>query len=160
MSRAHPRGRGGASSARPRWARIGGASPRARGSLLGATVLFEAVGRIPAGAGEPRSHLSALTITGRIPAGAGEPREHPKDEALATAHPRGRGGASDSLDAFVASRGASPRARGSPRNATILRVCVRRIPAGAGEPADDAPAPRKIGASPRARGSPELRPRT
>ena len=112
--RAHPRGRGGAcpeaSTSSPPY----GASPRARGSRDGWQAPTPGVGRIPAGAGEPKSRSAV--------------------DSVLRAHPRGRGGACPRRTCRGTRRGASPRARGSRRGVVSVRKGHGRIPAGAGEP--------------------------
>ena len=132
---AHPRGRGGADDRGAIATVLAGASPRARGS---------------------RGHQSrrGRSRDGRIPAGAGEPRSAAFAATTSRAHPRGRGGAASVVSSLIAVKpGASPRARGSLGHSSRARRAERRIPAGAGEPMHPHHRPAGRGASPRARGS-------
>ena len=135
-----------------------GLSPRVRGSLAQANDGFNAVGSIPAGAGEPL--------------------RHPQPPRYRWVYPRGCGGASSSSPSSPASRGLSPRVRGSLFGRRHRGAARGSIPAGAGEPIR-APSARKTprvyprgcggayrieqvklsdsGLSPRVRGSPRCR---
>ena len=132
LARVHPRGRGGADTYAEFKAALAGPSPRARGSL-----------------DESGNHLWA---SGSIPAGAGEPRMRLFGSVVSRVHPRGRGGAARWSAAAHASRGPSPRARGSPADEARARDLAGSIPAGAGEPGGRAGGSRLARVHPRGRG--------
>ena len=131
----HPRGRGEHKIAPPPVRRIGGSSPRARGTqqpdgVGGAVPRF-----IPAGAGNtnprllervhaygssPRargtlySHKNPDRIMRFIPAGAGNTRVYGVSRTAGAVHPRGRGEHDISVGLIGHEYGSSPRARGTP----------------------------------------------
>ena len=151
---AYPRGRGGAVTVQAPDAVREGLSPRTRGSPPHIRAVIDALGPIPADAGEPSS------------AGVANP--------AGGAYPRGRGGAAFRQIPSHACSGLSPRTRGSQQHGRAQIEEVGPIPADAGEPdcrwaggADDGAYPRgrggarrpsrpgsaPAGLSPRTRGS-------
>ena len=155
----HPRERGGIDWLLRRGLRRQGASPRARGNLLGTGWPVCWVGCIPASAGESH-HASPAPPASRV-------------------HPRERGGIGHSGVSPSHAQGASPRARGNRVNTRLAPSTAGCIPASAGEsPANDDSKsidrvhPRErggisagvyhslfpLGASPRARGNRPHRP--
>ena len=115
----YPRGCGGAAVDALLVRNGTGLSPRVRGSRE-----REVPGRI-----DDRS----------IPAGAGEPRCGGRTSRPSRVYPRGCGGALRSSCTIDASRGLSPRVRGSLTEVAAEHARVRSIPAGAGEPRQGQP---------------------
>ena len=111
----HPRGCGGARSARADRSWSAGPSPRVRGSLQEVELRRVSIGSIPAGAGEPPP-MSSTARRARV-------------------HPRGCGGATSALRWTMADPGPSPRVRGSQCEDITQSLQHGSIPAGAGEPA-------------------------
>ena len=114
MQGVDPRGCGGAGREGACRLREGGRSPRVRGSPQRLQGVPFRVGSIPAGAGEPEAPVYTVKI--------------------ARVDPRGCGGAGIGLLPQMASRGRSPRVRGSPSTGLLATLKPRSIPAGAGEP--------------------------
>ena len=90
---AYPRGRGGASSGKSNPVSAQGLSPRTRGSRAARRAGADAVGPIPADAGEPGGRRWMIPLSG--------------------AYPRGRGGATGLAPFPTLEQGLSPRTRGS-----------------------------------------------
>ena len=110
----HPRVRGEASNNPTNGQFLSGPSPRARGSRHGVLAMPVLHGSIPACAGKPRPG-TAFCRERRV-------------------HPRVRGEASAKAAAYPATRGPSPRARGSRLLITKSRTTMGSIPACAGKP--------------------------
>ena len=132
MSRAYPRGRGGASKKTRPSPASRGLSPRTRGSPLGNPLGRRRRGPIPADAGEPAWRL---------------PRAR-----CCRAYPRGRGGAQTITIGDATVRGLSPRTRGSQDLMPGERFAIGPIPADAGEPKAPTSRSRSTRAYPRGRG--------
>ena len=95
--------------------RLPGLSPRVRGNHAGPVSIRQALGSIPACAGEPyvyRAKLHGYAV-----------------------YPRVCGGTAGRPDGEVSGEGLSPRVRGNPGNSRPLVPGTRSIPACAGEPA-------------------------
>ena len=114
MSRAYPRGCGGARMKSKNTFDNPGLSPRMRGSL-------GLKARRPAS-------------TGPIPADAGEPKYSLTFNVLARAYPRGCGGAAIVVAQAITPMGLSPRMRGSHAGSDAVAAVAGPIPADAGEP--------------------------
>ena len=119
-----------------------GLSPRVRGSRPVRRMGHSPLGSIPARAGEPRVVGFDDRGVGSIPARAGEPQIHAMASAGGRVYPRACGGAAELRYGTMASRGLSPRVRGSPVWHLPGDGYLRSIPARAGEP------PRKRSALP------------
>ena len=114
VTRAYPRGRGGAVTRRSSTVERQGLSPRTRGS--------------------PQAQRDAPAGYGPIPADAGEPHRSARRARGGRAYPRGRGGAEPHGIAERAVVGLSPRTRGSPFEVMHIGAAPGPIPADAGEP--------------------------
>ena len=128
----HPRVRGGACFVRTLGPRLKGPSPRARGSPQVRRCEHDAVGSIPACAGEPRPVCAAIPP--------------PK------VHPRVRGGANVEINMEIRRGGPSPRARGSRHHRRARHARMGSIPACAGEPPSGTSSPWTSRVHPRVRG--------
>ena len=149
-----PRGCGGACGRRRGWEGAAGRSPRMRGSRFRGVEVLLNPGSIPAGAGEPL-HYRGFASHRRV-------------------DPRGCGGATPAQSSLQALSGRSPRVRGSRIRARLRELRAGSIPAGAGEPGQQARGiflsrvdprgcggamragstdPKRLGRSPRVRGS-------
>ena len=111
-----------------------GAHPRACGEN---TALFEVnwrdLGSSPRMRGKRYSGNGCLSMTGLIPAHAGKTPYALRSWALPPAHPRACGENPPSDWPMKSRLGSSPRMRGKPRNAILVGVCSRLIPAHAGK---------------------------
>ena len=114
VSRAYPRGRGGARRSLCIFENLGGLSPRTRGS--------------------PAEVRQGTAFTGPIPADAGEPRQGLGQRVVDRAYPRGRGGARSAVASRADAQGLSPRTRGSLGAVRGSAGGRGPIPADAGEP--------------------------
>ena len=114
LGQVHPRGCGGAALVPARPGAAWGPSPRVRGS--------------------PRTVKTQDIAARSIPAGAGEPTKSIDLSEVMTVHPRGCGGAAETLRRRCHAEGPSPRVRGSRDRVDLFRDLNRSIPAGAGEP--------------------------
>ncbi len=110
----YPRGCGGTHPARISSMLACGLSPRVRGNLTTVAPPAAEVGSIPAGAGEPASHLTSMSV-----------RE---------VYPRGCGGTRCSESPHACKQGLSPRVRGNHEQLPPRLLGLGSIPAGAGEP--------------------------
>jgi len=111
-SAVHPRGRGEHCIANVSAKRLGGSSPRARGT---------------------RDQRSSLSPCRRfIPAGAGNTHGRSSFVQQRSVHPRGRGEHAGTARPAIGERGSSPRARGTRLYRKGHRSNDRFIPAGAG----------------------------
>ncbi len=114
MKEAYPRGCGGTEFVEVLDVAAAGLSPRVRGNP---------------------SRWSPRRLNNRpIPAGAGEPSEHGNAFGACGAYPRGCGGTIANQQKKTNSQGLSPWVRGNPWVASCVGLCLRPIPAGAGEP--------------------------
>ena len=130
--RVDPRARGGAHFRHHFDVTGAGRSPRTRGSLQYNQYTPTIVGSIPAHAGEP--FVASLLALGL------------------QVDPRARGGAGSRWRTLRASRGRSPRTRGSPVDRRLPDPARGSIPAHAGEPPRHRPAVDSRTVDPRARG--------
>ncbi len=115
-----------------------GLSPRVRGNLGTAQLVWLSPGSIPAGAGEPWLCQTWRTWT-RV-------------------YPRGCGGTPDGAVPVAVCQGLSPRVRGNPVHVYLLSPRSGSIPAGAGEPPDGAGAGCSRGVYPRGCGGTVISP--
>ena len=130
--RVYPRVRGGAKRAAREPPYDRGLSPRSRGSRERGRYLADAIGSIPAFAGEPPRHRHQLGVDG--------------------VYPRVRGGATFSDFRKSLKAGLSPRSRGS-RPLRLARLLRRgSIPAFAGEPRAQSQSVTSLTVYPRVRG--------
>ena len=127
--RVYPRGCGGTNVKRTVGRYASGLSPRVRGNR-----------------GSVQLDGSA---TGSIPAGAGEPAPMRSGSAIQRVYPRGCGGTHSAGIPLNVVQGLSPRVRGNLCLGEVQHAVARSIPAGAGEPDDEARAPCFRGVYPR-----------
>ena len=73
-----------------------------------------AIGLSPRGRGNPLNSLVSHQAVGSIPAWAGEPIDRMRSASMATVYPRVGGGTDSALFAFALHYGLSPRGRGNP----------------------------------------------
>ena len=151
----YPRPRGGAVDPESQTSYSGGLSPPTRGSQRVVVVGICYRRSIPAHAGEPLAEPSAphfievyppptrgsrrrlsrcWVLGGSIPAHAGEPHLRNRKLAPAPVYPRPRGGARDYDKYLLRANGLSPPTRGSHEYVRAWPICLRSIPAHAGEP--------------------------
>ena len=113
---------------------VSGRSPRGRGSRLWTMGVKDRAGSIPRGRGSSRSPGPAVPPRGSIPAWAGEPPALLDVGVRRWVDPRVGGGAGGVLGERAATRGRSPRGRGSRDELGERRRARGSIPAWAGEP--------------------------
>ena len=173
VSAVHPRERGEHLEQERPQARLGGSSPRARGTLVQAHEHDFVVRFIPASAGNtaPRApggtgrpvhprergeHLAAVDDAGDgvrfIPASAGNTRRCPRGAGGTPVHPRERGEHCIATSWAAHSVGSSPRARGTPVTGNQCIAESRFIPASAGNTSQTKGCPPCLPVHPRERG--------
>ena len=117
------------------WTRCGAVYPRWRGGTPKAVNGDVAsVGLSPLARGNREKLLGDLDAGGSIPAGAGEPCVHGSAITAVAVYPRWRGGTANTPRSRPYHAGLSPLARGNPRATRPAIERPRSIPAGAGEP--------------------------
>ena len=87
-----------------------------------------------------------------IPAGAGNTSVYCGSSVCCPVHPRGRGEHDANKGVYRSASGSSPRARGTPDWRLLVGVCVRFIPAGAGNTTESPPRKANSAVHPRGRG--------
>ena len=116
------------------------------------TELPPLTGRSPRGRGSPWRNGSRRALTGTIPAWAGEPPWPAPRPAESGDDPRVGGGARMPSFQPMASRGRSPRGRGSPPGMGLDVLSLGTIPAWAGEPGEGTQCACRLGDDPRVGG--------
>ena len=131
-ARVYPRGCGGACIAACEIIRVGGLSPRVRGSQPRRKACKVARRSIPAGAGEPASSTPSTPTGGVYPRGCGGAGDDISPPSSTNGlSPRVRGASHYRMTPFIA-WGLSPRVRGSRIKHSRHIPYPRSIPAGAG----------------------------
>ena len=131
-TRDHPRGCGAHRVSARSLSLRAGSSPRVRGSLSCSSSLPVAAGIIPAGAGLTERHRVYHHGAEDHPRGCGAHSRGSGRRAAPQDHPRGCGAHSTSKSATRATKGSSPRVRGSRPLHERAHARLGIIPAGAG----------------------------
>ncbi len=115
-----------------------GLSPQVRGNLLDPAGLEPLAGLSPQVRGNQYERPPGCLSTRSIPAGAGEPRTRRCRGSIGRVYPRRCGGTATASWPSAALRGLSPQVRGNPGDIQPAPGAGGSIPAGAGEPTEQA----------------------